>query len=75
MEVSGQLHTPAGLHTGKEPLVHMNRRLGGSKSLSERCGEEKSVLPLLGIINEYIYTLFQVVRSWLCEKGKYNNVL
>jgi len=29
MEVSGQLHPPAALPPGKEPLVTMDRRVGG----------------------------------------------
>jgi hypothetical protein len=30
MEVSGPLHAPAALSPGKEPLVSIGRRLGGS---------------------------------------------
>jgi hypothetical protein len=42
MEVSGQLHVPAALLPGKEPLVYLlDRRLGGPQSHSGRGGEEK----------------------------------
>jgi hypothetical protein len=42
MEVSVQLHAPAALPPGKEPLVHMGWRLDGPQSRSERGGEEKN---------------------------------
>jgi hypothetical protein len=42
MEVSGQLHTPATLALRKEPLIPMDRRLGGPQSRSGRGGEEKN---------------------------------
>jgi hypothetical protein len=48
MELSGQLHDPAALPLGKEPLVPIDRRLG-SQSLSGRGGEEKKSQPLPGI--------------------------
>jgi hypothetical protein len=46
MEVSGQLHALAYLPPGKEPLVTLDRRLGGPQSRSGRCGIEKYLLPL-----------------------------
>jgi hypothetical protein len=49
MEVSGQLHDPAALHPGKEPLVPLDRRLGGPQSRSGRGGEEKNSQPQSGI--------------------------
>jgi hypothetical protein len=45
MEVSGQLHAPAGLTAGKEPLYPLDRRVGGPQSRSGRSGEEKNSQP------------------------------
>jgi hypothetical protein len=45
MEVSGQLHAPAALLPGKEPLYPLDRRLGGTQSRSGRSGEEKNSQP------------------------------
>jgi hypothetical protein len=46
MEVSGQLHSPAALPPGKEPLVYpLDRRLGGPQSRSGRGVEEKNSQP------------------------------
>jgi hypothetical protein len=42
MEVSDQLHAPAALLPGKEPLVLLDRGLGGPQSRSGRGGEEKN---------------------------------
>jgi hypothetical protein len=44
MEVSDQLHAPTAL-----PPYPLDRRLGGSQSRSERCGEEKNSQPPPGI--------------------------
>jgi hypothetical protein len=41
MEVGGQIHAPAALPPGTEPLVPIDRRLVGPQSRSERGGEEK----------------------------------
>jgi hypothetical protein len=49
MDVSGQLHALTPLHRGKEPLVPLNRRLGGLQSRSGRSGEEKNSQPLPGL--------------------------
>jgi hypothetical protein len=49
MEVSGQLHAPAALPPGKEPLVPIGWRLGVPQSRSGRCGEEKNSQPPPGI--------------------------
>jgi hypothetical protein len=46
MEVSDQLHVPAALSPGKEPL---DRRLGGAQSRSGHNGEEKIFQRLQGI--------------------------
>jgi hypothetical protein len=49
MEMSGQLHAPASLPLGKEPLVAVGQeggRAGGPQSRSGRCGEEKNPQPL-----------------------------
>jgi hypothetical protein len=41
MAMSGQIHTPAALPSGKEPRYPVDRRLDGPRSRSERGGEEK----------------------------------
>jgi hypothetical protein len=41
--VSGQLHAPTALPPGKEPLVRIDRRLGGPQSRSGRREEEKII--------------------------------
>jgi hypothetical protein len=41
LEVSVQVHAPAALLQGKEPLYSLDRRLGGPQSQSGRHGEEK----------------------------------
>jgi hypothetical protein len=43
--VSGQIHAPAILPPGKEPLYPLDRRLGGPQSQSGRFGEEKIIDP------------------------------
>jgi hypothetical protein len=42
MEVSGQLHAPAALLTGKSPRYPLDKKLGGPQSRSERGDEEKN---------------------------------
>jgi len=49
MEVSGQLHSPPAISLGKVPQDPLNSRLGGIQSHSGHCGEEKNLLPVLGI--------------------------
>jgi hypothetical protein len=51
MDVSGQLHAPAALIPGKEPLVPLDRRLGMTQSQYEHGGEEKKIpsLPQPGL--------------------------
>jgi hypothetical protein len=46
MEVSGQLHVPAALPPGKEPLVTIEQEAGCSQNRSRRGGEEKNSQPL-----------------------------
>jgi hypothetical protein len=41
MEVSGQLHVPAALTPGKEPVVLLDMWLGGPQGQSERGGKVK----------------------------------
>jgi len=41
MEMSGQLHAPAPVTPGKEPLVSIGSWLGGPQSRSWRGGEKK----------------------------------
>jgi hypothetical protein len=49
MEVSGQLHAPATLLSGKEPQYPLDRRLDGPQGRSGRGGEEKNSQPLPGL--------------------------
>jgi len=50
MKVSGELHAPAALPPGKDPLYPLDTRLCGPQSWSGRGGEEKkSHMSLLGI--------------------------
>jgi hypothetical protein len=49
MEVSCQLHAPAALPPGKEPLVPIGWEAGGPQSRSRRGGEEKNSQPPPGI--------------------------
>jgi hypothetical protein len=50
MEVSDQLHVPAALHQEKQPPPHpLDSRLGERQIPSGYFGEEKNLLPLLGI--------------------------
>jgi hypothetical protein len=42
MEVIDQLYAPAALPPGKEPLVPLDRRLGGPQKRSGHGGEEKN---------------------------------
>jgi hypothetical protein len=49
LDGSGQLHAPAALPPGKEPLVPLDMRLGGPQSRSGHSGgEEKNSQPLTG---------------------------
>jgi hypothetical protein len=47
MEVSGQLHAPAALPPGKEPLVPTVQEAGWAQSRPQHGGEEKNSQPLL----------------------------
>jgi hypothetical protein len=49
MEVSSYTHGPGALSPGKESLHPLDKRLGGTQSLSGRGGEEKESQPLPGI--------------------------
>jgi len=49
MEVSGQLHAPVALTTGKESPVPLGRRLGEAQRRSGHGGEEKNSQPPPGI--------------------------
>jgi hypothetical protein len=76
MEVSGQLHDPAALLPGKEPL---NMRLGEPQSRSGHGGEEKNSQPLMGLqllIIQPVAQRYTTEISWLfsnsiAEKKKY----
>jgi hypothetical protein len=67
MEVSGQLHAPAGLPQGKSPLHLLDRRLGGPQSRSGRCGEEKNSKPLPGLEHPIIQTVAQRYATELSQ--------
>jgi hypothetical protein len=43
VEVSGQLHASVTLALVKAPLYLLDRKVGGQKSRSERCGVEKNL--------------------------------
>jgi hypothetical protein len=63
MEASGQLHAPAALPPGKEPLYPLDRRLG--------IGEEKNSHPLSGLKPPVIQPIAQCYTtelSWLLYK-------
>jgi hypothetical protein len=45
MEVSGRLHVPAALSSGKRPQYPLEMLLGGPQSCSGCCGEEKNLDP------------------------------
>jgi hypothetical protein len=49
MEVTGQLHAPAALRSGKEPRYPSDWRLDGPQGLSGCSDEEKKSLSLPGI--------------------------
>jgi hypothetical protein len=49
MEVSGQLHAPAALLPGIEPLVPIGQETGWIPDRSGRGGEEKNSQPLPGL--------------------------
>jgi hypothetical protein len=49
MKVSGQLHGPAALPHANSPCYPLDRRLGGTQSLSGHGGEEKNSQPLPGL--------------------------
>jgi hypothetical protein len=53
MEVCGQHHAPRVLPLGNSPQYTLNKRLGGSQSRSESCGEGKNLLPLSGIEHRF----------------------
>jgi hypothetical protein len=69
MEVSGQLHAPAALPPGKEPLVWypLDRRLGGPQSRSGRDGEEKNSQPLPGLEPPIIQPIAQLYTTELSQ--------
>jgi hypothetical protein len=49
MEVSGQLHAPAALLPGKQPLVPIRKEAGWAPEPSGHGGEEKNSQPPPGI--------------------------
>jgi hypothetical protein len=50
MEASGQLHTPAALLPGKEPLVPVREEAGRAPEPFERGGEEKKMFLNMSVI-------------------------
>jgi hypothetical protein len=67
MEVSGQLHAPAALPPGKEPLVPTDRRLGGPQSRYGRGDEQKNTQPLPGLELPIIQTVAQRYSTELSQ--------
>jgi hypothetical protein len=60
MEVSGQLHNPAALPPGKEPLYPLERRLRGHQSRSGHGGEEKIPSPeIKNTLKSYFKALYR----------------
>jgi hypothetical protein len=57
MKLSGELHIPAGLLPGEDPLVPLDRNLGGLQCQFEHGGEEKT----LNQCQESKMTVHQVV--------------
>jgi hypothetical protein len=58
MEMSGELHAPAGLYSIEEPCEW-------PQSLSEFCGEEKHLSPLLGREPRFLgRTASSLVTKW-----------
>jgi hypothetical protein len=49
MELNGQLDAPAPLSQNKEPANPLDRMQSGPQCRSGRFGEEKTLLPMLGI--------------------------
>jgi hypothetical protein len=49
MEVNGQLHTCPFFPRRKSPQYLLERRLGKLQSQYEHCGNDKNLMPLLGI--------------------------
>jgi hypothetical protein len=47
--MNGQLHIPPALPTGKEPVILIDKRLGGTQSWHGRGVEEKNSHPLPGL--------------------------
>jgi hypothetical protein len=69
MEVNGQLHAPAALPPGKEPLVHIGYKARWTQIRSGGSGEEKNSQSLPGlqppiiqpIVQRYITELFRLL--------------
>jgi hypothetical protein len=68
MEVSGQLHAPATLPPGEEPLEPM--RLGGPQNRFGRGGEEKNSHPLPGLESPIIQPTAQRNTIELVTRSK-----
>jgi hypothetical protein len=67
MEVRGQLQSSADLPPGKEPLVPLDRRLGGPQSWSD---EEKNSQPLPGLEPPIIQPVTQRYTTELSQGGQ-----
>jgi hypothetical protein len=78
MELSDQLHAPPLYSQGKSPLYPMDRRLGGTQSLSGYGGEEKHFQPLTGmdpliiqpVVQRYTTELSQLLISMSSKEFK-----
>jgi hypothetical protein len=62
MEMSGPLHTLVAFTLGNNPWYPLYRELGDTENQSGRCGEDKNLLPLLGI-EPQISIVQSIVRS------------
>jgi hypothetical protein len=58
MNVSGQLHVLVTLPQGNNFLYPMNRKQGGPESQSQHFGEDKNILPLIGIETKTIKLVY-----------------
>jgi hypothetical protein len=68
MEVNGQLHAPAALPPGKEPLVPIGYEAEWSQSRSGRGGEEKNSQPppVDSVKNKLVRYKHDIIYIYIC---------